>query len=71
MNEVQNQIFKVDTTYIKDNEEKLGGIEPETISQLCSIFISARSAMARFLSLLEAILKSSEVSPGKLQEEVG
>ena len=56
---------------IKDAEEQLGGLGQETISQLRGIVISARSAMLRFLSLLEINLKTNEVSPGKLQEEVG
>lgn len=55
---------------IKDAEEQLGGLSQEAISQLRGIVISARSAMLRFLSLLEINLKSSEVSPGKLQEGV-
>lgn len=55
---------------IKDAEEQLGGLEQETIRGLRGIIISARSAMLRFLSLLEISLKSNEISPGKLQEEV-
>jgi len=55
---------------IKDIEEQLGAIEQETISQLHEIFKSARSVIVRFLSLLEIILRSTEVSLGKLQGEV-
>jgi len=55
---------------IKDAEEQLGGLGQEAIMGLRGIMISARSVMLRFLSLLEINLKSSEISPGKLQEGV-
>ncbi len=55
---------------IKDAEEQIGGLEEDDLKTLNSVVLSARGAMLRFCSLLEIVISSYKISPGKSSEEV-
>lgn len=56
--------------YIKDAEEQLGGLEEETLKPLHGVILATRSSVFRFCSLLELVISSRKISPGKSNEEV-
>lgn len=54
---------------IKDAEQQLGGISKEELEPLHAIILSSRATMFRFCSLIEVVISSIKVSPGKSKEE--